>query len=250
MRTPSKIKTIIIEDDPNAKEYITSILSNNFDDIDITGYADGVEESIALIHKEDPELVFMDIELRDGLSFEIFDTIKQPNFEVIFITAYDNFIQRAIDHYAFSFIMKPIASQKLIAAVERYVNLKERLFTISKYQLLSDFLGHQDTQLLLHIGKEHIAVKISDIIKYVADSNYTQFHLTNGKTLLASNSLKYYEKLLADKRFFKAHRSVNINIDHIASIYKKETIILKNNEKIHVSVRNKPNLSQLITMLS
>ncbi len=246
----AKIKTIIIEDDPNAQEYLASILSRNCKDIQIIGYADRVEKAINLINKENPELVFMDIELKDGLAFEIFDTIKNPNFEVIFITAYDNFIKKAIDHYAFSFIVKPIEQEKLITTVNRYINLKERLFTISKYNLLSNFLNTQDSNLLLHTGKEHVSIKITSIIKYIADGNYTQFHLNDGKVYLASNSLKYYNDLLADKRFFKAHRSIVINIDFIESIYKKETIILKNKEKINVSVRNKPHLMKLINMLS
>ncbi|WP_025742508.1 LytR/AlgR family response regulator transcription factor [Aquimarina pacifica] len=246
----SKIKAIIIEDDSQAQEYLFSILNENFNNIEIKGYADSIEKSVMLINKEKPELVFMDIELKDGLSFEIFNYLNDINFEVIFITAYDHFIQRAIDHFAFSFIVKPIDHQKLIPSVKRYTNLKERLFTQKKYDLFQTFINRENPQFLLHTGNEYISVRVNDIIKFTAEGNYTKFYLLNGETYLASKILKYYYELLKDQGFFKAHRSVVINIDYIASIYKKETILLKNKEKINISARNKPNLSNLIAILS
>jgi len=250
MLTDSKIKTIIIEDNAQTQEYLSSILIKNLNSIEIVGFAISVEESIKLINKEKPELVFMDIELTDGYSFEIFNSISYTDFEVIFITAYDNYIKKAIDHYAFSFIMKPVNSSKLIEIVTRYISLKERMFTKSKYELLTNFITSKDSRFLIHVGNQHISIKVKDIIKCQADGNYTCFYLNNNKTYLASKSLKYYEGLLIEKGFFKAHRSVIINIDYISSIYKKETIILTNNDKVNVSVRNKSNLINLINKFS
>jgi len=107
-----------------------------------------------------------------------------------------------------------------------------------------------DSQLLIKTGYQHIAVKLNEIIKCEADGNHTYFYLDNNKKYLASNTLKYYEGLLSSKGFFKAHRSILVNINYIVSIYKKETLVLKNNDKVHVSVRNKSNLSKLIDLLS
>lgn len=249
-KSNSKINTIIIEDNLESQEYLTTIVTNNFETIEIIGYADTIVEAVSIIDQKKPELIFMDIELIDGYSFEIFKHINYHDFEVIFVTAFDNFMSKAIDHYAFSYIIKPYEESKMVGTINRYINLKERLFTKNKYQLLSNFLNSKSSRFLLHVGNEHISVSISDIIKCEADGNYTCFNLSDGKKHLASNSLKYYEGLLIDKGFFKAHRSVLINIEFIASIYKKETIILTNNDKIHVSVRNKSNLTNLINSLS
>ena len=250
MLLKSKIRTIIVEDELESQEYIQQILTKNFSRIEIVACAQSIKEATALINKEKPELVFMDIELVDGYSFEIFDQIKIYDFEVIFITAFDNFIKKAIEHYAFSYIVKPVAPQKLVDTVKRYVDLKERVYAENRFQLLSNFLSTKDTRFLLHTGTEHISVKVSDIIKCEAHGNYTWFYFENGKKLLGSKSLKYYEGLLINKGFFKAHRSILININYIESIYKKETIILRTKEKIQVSVRNKSNLIELINVLS
>jgi len=245
-----KIKTIIIEDDLTASEYLSTILSTNFSIIEIVEKANNIVSSIDLINKIKPELVFMDIELIDGLSFEIFDQIEYHDFEVIFVTAHDDFIKKAIKHYAFSFILKPFEPKNIIDAVNRYVKLKERMFSLNKYQTFHSFLKNKDAHFLIHTGNKHVSIKVCDIIKCIAEGNYTYFYLNNNVKYLASHSLKYYESLLNSKGFFKAHRSILINIDYIESIYKKETIILKNDDKIHVSTRNKSNLIHLINSMS
>lgn len=246
----NQINAIIIEDNIEAQEYLSNIIQDHFSTIHILGYATSVQQSIQLINKTDPELVFMDIELTDGLSFEIFDTIKTPSFEVIFITAFENFMQKALDHFALSYITKPIDTPKLIAAIHHYLQLKQRLFTIKKFELLRDLTQNKNGKLFIQTTNEHVLIKIEMIIKLEAEGNYTSIFLNDGRKLLASKVMKYYESLLPKVSFFRAHRSAIININCIASIYKKETIILTNNDKVHVSVRNKGKLMELIQLLS
>lgn len=245
-----KVNTIIIEDQIEARDYVTSILKNNFDRLSILGYADTITDAVALINKQKPELIFMDIELKDGHSFEIFKSLTYHDFEVIFITAFEGFIQKALDHYALNYLIKPVDKEKLIATVNRYIAKKDRLYNNQKYELLSEFLNIKNSRLMVNTGNQYISVKIDEIIKCVADGNYTHFHLANGNSLFVSKSLKYYESLLLSKGFFKPNRSVIININFIESIYKKETIILQNKDKINVSQRNKSNLIGLINSLS
>lgn len=244
------ISVVIIEDNIEAQEYLSHIVQNHFPTIHILGYATSVEHSIKLLQIHEPELVLMDIELTDGLSFEIFDTIKDPSFEVIFITAFENFTQKALDHFALSYITKPIDIPKLVATINHYLKLKQRLFTIEKFELFKKLTQNKDGQLLIQTTNEYVLVKIASIIKLEAEGNYTSIFLDDGRTLLASKAMKYYESLLPEVSFFKAHRSSIININCIASIYKKETIILNNKDRVHVSVRNKGKLMELIQLLS
>lgn len=244
------VSAIIIEDNIQAQEFLTDIIQTHFSTIQVLGYASSVKASIQLISQTNPELVFMDIELTDGLSFEIFDTIKQPTFEVIFITAFQDFLQKALDHFALNYITKPIDPSKLIGSIQHYLQLKERLFSTEKFELLKNLTQNKNGQLLIQTTNEHILIKIATILKLEAEGNYTYLFLEDGRKLLASKALKYYESLLPEISFFRAHRSVIININHIASIYKKETIILTNQDKVHVSTRNKSKLIQLIQFLS
>ena len=246
----SKIKTIIIEDDTTAVEYLSSILASNLKSIELIGASNNIIDAVKLIDTEKPELVFMDIELKDGISFEIFKQLSFTDFEVIFVTAFDDYLKSAIDHYAFSFVLKPYEPKKIIEIVNHYLKLKKRLFSINKYNALSNFLQDKDARLLLNLGNEHVSIKVGDIIKCISEGNYTSVYMTNGEKYLASHSLKYYESLFTKKGFFKAHRSILVNTAHISSIYKKETIILTNNDKINVSVRNRSKLRDLINTQS
>jgi len=244
------ISAIIIEDNIESQEYLIDIIQTNFPNIKLLGYASSITASIQLINQSNPELVFMDIELTDGLSFEIFDTIKNPSFEVIFITAFQNFLQKALEHFALSYITKPIDSSKLIATINHYLQLKQRLFSIEKINLVKELTQSRDGHILVQTTNEHILLKIATIIKCEAEGNYTYISLENGEKLLASKSLKYYNDILPASSFFRAHRSILINICFIQSIYKKETIILSNKDKVHVSTRNKSKLLELIQLLS
>ncbi|WP_378183678.1 LytR/AlgR family response regulator transcription factor [Aquimarina sp. SS2-1] len=244
----SEIPVIIIEDDVEAKIHLSTILSKHFSNIKIVATSDTIKEAVSVLYTYNPEIVFMDIELKDGTGFEILDTIDNYDFEIIFVTAHADYLKQAISYYAFNFITKPIDEEHLIKAVNRYIQLKNRLFTKKKYLLFKEFIS--DSRLLINTGHEHISLEIENIIRCEADGNYTFFVMNSKEKYMASNYLKYYEGLLGKKGFFRANRSTLINIKHIRSIYKKESIILSNKDKVTVSVRNRSKLSDLIQELT
>ncbi len=242
------IPAIIIEDEEEALTYFSSLLEEHFSEIKIIGTSNSIRDSIQLLRNTTPELVFMDIELIDGNSFEILDAIENYDFEVIFVTAHNNYIEKSIAYYALNFIAKPIDIRLLTNTIKRYINLKKRLFTKQKYILLKEFLT--ESKLLILTGNEYVSIHINDVIKCEAEGNYCTFFLSDKSKYLASKSLKYYETLLSEQQFFRANRSTLVNIKHINSIYKKEALMLSNKEKTIVSTRNKSKLSELIKHLS
>ncbi|NQY05276.1 MAG: response regulator transcription factor [Flavobacteriaceae bacterium] len=251
MAVTNKINTIIIEDNKEAQDYLKGLINRYFGDtIEVLAVAESIEKAVEAIHTYQPELVFMDIELTDGHSFEIFNRIDNYNFEVVFVTAFKNYLQKAIDHFALSYVVKPILPEKLIEIVERYVKLRERIFSINKYTDFNNFIRKKEAKIFLNTGKEHVGVKVENIIKCEADGNYTHVYLNDDNKYMASNSLGYYQELLDEHGFFKPHRSVIINTDYIKSIYKKESIILTSGESVNISVRNRSKLTDLIASLS
>ena len=190
----------------------------------------------------------MDIELADGTAFQILDTIVNYDFEVVFITGHQSYIQTAIEYYAFHFLTKPVDISQLSNIIERYTNIRDRFFSKLKYDFLKEYL--QQSQLLVNTGNEHISVDLNNLITCQADGNYTIFQTQDEQKYFVSRSLKYYENLLKHKGFFRPNRQVLINIKHIRSVYKKESITLSNNKKIIVSVRNRTELAELLKDLS
>lgn len=250
MISSSQIKAIIIENDKETQQYLSKLVSDHFIEVQICGYAETVIKSIELIDTINPELIFMDIVLPDGDSFEIFNKIQAPHFEVIFITGTKGNFERALEHFALSYITKPINEQLLIKTIDRYLNLKKRLFNIEKLNLIKDFTNTQSTKIFIQTTNEHILVNTKDIVKIDAYGNYAYVNLSDGIRLLASKGVKYYQDLLPKIFFFRASRSTLINVHFIKSIYKKETIILNNGDKVLVSTRNRSNLVDLIQHLS
>ena len=242
------IKTVIVENDQLAYRQLTSVIKS-LSGINLIGWARSIEEGVVLINSTKPEMVFLDIELDDGLSFEILDHLDNKDFEVIFTTAYNDYYERAIEHFAFHYLLKPIKEKELGAVIDRYRETKLRYFTKVKYESFKGFVQPNSPKVLLNTGKEYVSVLIEDIIYCTADGHYTQFKLIDGTKLLASNVLKYYENLFHHRGFFRASRSHLVNIGQIAKIYKKETIIMNGGDRVHVSLRNRTNLSRLIDTL-
>ncbi len=242
------IPIVVIEDEDEAITYLTSTLKKHFSNLSIIATSKRVKDSIKILNELNPELVFMDIKLLDGDAFQILDAINNYDFEVIFITAHGNYIEKAMAYYAFNFLLKPIDSNQLKNVINRYITLKNRLFTKQKYMVFKEFMT--ESRLLIHTGNEHILLEIDSIIKCCADGNYAIFITNHKKEYLASKPLKYYEELLSEKGFFRASRSVLVNIKHIQSIYRKESLVLSNNEKVIVSTRNKSKLTNLIKELA
>lgn len=241
---------VIIENNLEAKKYLKELLIQNHKYLKNVGEATTIKEGIAIVTTTQPNILFLDVELDDGLCFEILDHFPNPNFEIIFTTAYQDYLEKAMQHFAFYYLLKPIDPVALSQVLYKYLQLVERSSRRLQYELLKNFMAKQDAKIWVHTGDEHITVTINEISHCTAQGNYTQFHLQDRSTLLASNSLKYYEELLQIHHFFRASRSHLINVAQVHKVYKKETLIMNNGANIHISTRNKPALIALIKTLT
>ncbi|MGI9551631.1 MAG: LytR/AlgR family response regulator transcription factor [Aurantibacter sp.] len=241
-----KLKTLIVEDDLDAIGRLRELLDDHLPEVEIIGTCTATKESIRAIKNLEPELILMDIVLQDGNAFEILDFYPNSTFEVIFITAHSEFMKRAFEYFAFTYLSKPYEDMELIGAVQKYSNKRKKLFDHQRLQILKDFIKEKGAKFLVHVGSEHLVVDIGEIVRCSSEGNYTQFHLTSGKKLLASNPLKHYEQILSYKGFCRMNRFDLININHVRSIYKKENIVLSDNTKISITSRNKERLADLI----
>ena len=240
-------KYLIIENDPKALDYLKNSIYDYNSNYNIMGHASSVKESIPLIKMVNPDIIFLDIVLDDGLGFDVLNSVEQSNFEVIFTTGYDNYYKQALDHFALAYLLKPYHKSEIKKALDRYMKIK--YYTPQKYIHLKNFFAESNPNVLIQAGEEYHSVLVNDIICCKADGNYSKIICSNKPHILANQGLKYYTHLFRDRGFFRANRSVLINTTHISSIYKKETIILSNNEKITISTRNRNNLTQLIETL-
>ena len=213
-----KLITGIIDDEPDAVDFITSIISEYCPDLEVCGKANNVKEGIVLINEIKPELIFLDVEMPNGTGFDLLSNFPQKDFDVIFITAFNHYAIKAIKFSAIDYILKPINISEFIEAVNRVV-LKRSSNPISFNEnfevLLENLRTTHPTRLVIPTsdGREYLNPK--DIIRIEADRSYSWFFLNDKRKILVSRHLKEFQELLNDRDFFRPHNSHLINLDFV-----------------------------------
>jgi two-component system LytT family response regulator len=219
----NKLKAIIIEDEKVSREILTNYISTYCKDVELVGEAVNIEEGEKLIIKENPDIVFLDIEMPYGNGFDLLERIKNINFEVVFITAYSNYAIKALNLSASSYILKPIDIDELVASVEKIKTNRDNNIEVSSTKVLAEnikAINNREQKIVLPQMDGFEVVKITDIIRAEASDNYTVLYLTDGKKYTLSKTLKYYEELLGEFGFLRTHKSHLLNPSHVVK-YKK-----------------------------
>ncbi len=248
------MRTVIIDDEPNARQVVKNILEQYCSSVEIVGEADNVTNGIKLINDLSPDLVLLDIRMPDGTGFNLLKRVNKLNFHFIFITAHEEYAVQAIKQSALDYIVKPINTNELIDSIEKAVLSKpiERELEESVEALGHNQSGIQsEKRLVLNTHESIYVVKVDDIISCKADKNYTEVNISNNKQLVISKTLKDVELMLTGCGFFRSHQSHLINMKYI-SHYEKGlggTIIMNDSSRIPVSSRKKDLFIQLMNKL-
>lgn len=238
------LRAAIIEDEKHSRETLKSLLEEFCEGVDITGTAGSVAEGIALIREQDPDLVFLDIELQTGTGFDILNEVQDMNFEVVFTTAFEHYAVKAIKFSSIDYLLKPIDLEELQKALDRVRKSKdEKQYKQQLETLLANLRpGSDDHRKLCLSTSEGVEfVNIKDIIYCEASGSYTHFRLNNDRNLLVSRHLKEYELLLADYHFMRVHNSYVINLHEVKKYVKADGgyIIMNDQAEISISPRKR-----------
>jgi two-component system LytT family response regulator len=215
------ISALIIDDEKDARFLLKNLIEQHFSDtVRIIGEADDVESGIKAIEAHKPTLIFLDIQMRQGTGFDLLQKLNgNSDFEVIFITAYDNYAVKAFQFSAFGYLLKPIKISELKAVVE-----KLKLQTLQLKQngdqrlkvLIENYGDERKIKKLVITNMEGFQVlNIEEIVRLEGDKNYTHFITTGNKKLTTSKTIGDYEELLNEFGFYRAHQSTIINLRHV-----------------------------------
>lgn len=213
-----KLLTAIIDDEPDAVDFISSIATEYCPDLDVCGKANNVKEGINLINEIKPDLVFLDVEMPNGTGFELLKHFPEKNFDVIFITAFNHYAIQAIKFSAVDYILKPININEFIESVSRVVYKRSTKTSVGNdnYEILLENLRTtRPTRLVIPTsdGREYLNPK--EIIRIEADRSYSWFYIVDRHKILVSRHLKEFQDLLNDRNFFRPHNSHLINLDFV-----------------------------------
>ncbi len=239
-----QLTILIVDDELQSRSLIRKLLSDHFPGMNIEE-ADTVVAATERIQACKPQLVFLDVQMRGETGFDLLDRITPVNFGIIFTTAHSEFAVKAFRYSALNYLMKPLDTNEFRSAVEKALHRikTEHSSPVEQVEYLKQIKSEQKIpdKLTIPTSDGFLFVNIQDIVYCHAISNYTEFHLTERRKLTSSYTLGYYNELLADRNFFRLHRSYLVNLSHI-KMYKRGdggVVIMDDGEEIEVSRSNK-----------
>lgn len=240
-----KIKTILVDDEPRGLSSLQKLLEFNCPELEIVaacGSADEAKEKIQLLK---PGLVFLDIAMPEKSGFDLLHDLGEINFEIVFVTAHNDFMLQAFRFSAVDYLLKPVEDNLLVEAVKRAAKKIEEKSTGNNVEILLHNLRNreegQKMKICIPSLKGFQVVKLSEIVYCEASSNYTNFHFTERAVICASKPIHEFETLLEDSGFIRIHKSFVINLEHVKEYVRGEggTVILSNGHEVEVSRRKK-----------
>lgn len=236
------LKAVIIDDIEQARETLRADLETYCPHIEIIGEAEGVVTGAKLLKEQQPQLVFLDIQMKDGSGFDLLEILGNATFKTIFTTASDAYAIKAFRFSAVDYLLKPIDPDDLMNAVKKLET--EQKDEKPSLDLLKDNLsgkGKKQSRIALSTQDKIHVVKISDIIRCESSVNYTTFYFEGGKKLLVTKTLKEFDDLLAEHNFIRVHQSHLVNAEYIKEFVKTDGgyLVMLDGSNVTVSSRKR-----------
>jgi DNA-binding LytR/AlgR family response regulator len=231
------MNVLVVENEHPAADKIVRLLKKIDKSIAVIDVIETVEEAInRLQEKPQPDLILMDIQLDDGLCFEIFDTVN-VDLPVIFTTAYDEYTLRAFKVNSIDYLLKPIDEESLRSAINKYkkLNADKDPFRRDFRQLLHEFRNQYKSRFLIKIGDKFRSVPSGEISHFHICERSVFLNDYQGKDYGIDYSLEQLQDMLDPRKFFRVNRECIVNIDSITLMYSYSSsrlqLTLKNKEK-------------------
>lgn len=238
------MKAILIDDEISNLENLRTLLTKHCPQVNIVATAQTVADAVNVVENYTPDLVFLDIQMGEQTGFDVLSSLPNRNFEVIFVTAYNQYGIQTVKFAALDYLLKPVDIDELQTAVSKVAKkLAERTQSSQLDFLLQQLKTPQPavSKIALPMQSEIRYIALSEIIRCEADNTYTFFFLANGEKILVSKSLKEYADLLKPNGFLRTHQSHLVNPKFVKSWLKEDggVLLLTSGEKIPVSKPNK-----------
>jgi len=237
------LKAVIIDDEAKARRILESFVDEYCPGLNTVGTAPDVVQGVKLIQKENPDIVFLDIEMPGYNGFQLLEFFDEIRFEVIFVTAYSEFALKAFQVSAVDYLLKPLQIDQLINAVEKVEKIrgnsliKERLETLK-----ANLEENKIKKIVVPVSEGSLFVDVKDITHLKAEGSYVNIFLKDGNKILVSKNIKDYENQLTEQEgFYRTHRSYLVNITYIKNIASDSTEATLSNETVISIARERKN---------
>lgn len=245
------MKLLVIDNEANQRTAIQLLIKSFCPEITAMDEADGVQSGLEKIKSFQPDIVLLDVEMDDGTGFDLVNQVKNPGFQLIFITAHNQYAITAFQHSAIDYLLKPVDPGILQNSIKRAVAYIKNNSLLEQLEVLSQQLAgiqNQDRKIVLKDIENTYFIRVADVLYCEAAGSYTKFYFSNKAPILVSKNLKEYEEMLEQLGFLRTHHSYLANPDKIVLYDKSDggALILEGGHSVPVSQRKKDFVMQVL----
>jgi len=218
-----EIRTIVVDDENRSRNILKQLIVKYCPELTLVGEACSVESAKQLIENENPDLIFLDVEMPYGSGFDLLKAMNEIDFEVVFVTGFDQYAIKAIKYHALDYMLKPIDISELEKVVVSIVKNFKKKNENERLKALVKSIQTKEASLKImingHNGRE--VVRLEDILRCEAEGSCTWFNLVDGRKLLSTKNLGEYDKLFPKEnsdshiQFMRVHHAHLVNLNYV-----------------------------------
>lgn len=237
------MKAVIIDDEPKVRTHLKNLLAKYCRQVEVIGEAGNAYTGGDLIQESKPDLVFLDIQMPKGSGFDLLASLGAYEFDVIFVTGYDQYAIQAVKCSALDYLLKPVKSAELIEAVAKAENNKRKDQIGKQIANLHNILQNphkNDHRIAIPFEKDFCFINLSEVIRLEASRNYTKIFLEGNKKMLTSKGIGFYDEILSGYGFIRCHQSHLVNREFIKNLHNGKVVfelILADGYSVPISSR-------------
>ncbi len=243
------IRCYAVDDEVKAIKLIQALIAEIHSvECTLVGSANSVEAAVKELHELDVDVVFLDIKLGAENGFDLLDHFKNPPFQVVFTTAFNQYAIKAFEYNAIHYILKPIDEEKLAKAIQKVANNSLQNQQKKLLQTLESIKASELQRIAIPSLSRTEILELDDVEHLTGDGSYTNIMVLSKGKITSSRSMAYFEKILPKDRFYRTHKRHIINVNHILEIEKgrSPTIFLRSGTALPVSAANKEGLLKML----
>jgi len=236
------LRAVIVDDEIDARLVLKDKIAKHCKNVEVIFDSDDLTACADVINTQNPDIVFLDIQMPDMSGFEFLELIKGYTGEIVFITAYDQYALKAFDVFAFGYLLKPIGTKKLINLIEhirkKYLQADFENRITERIHALLQSHESEIQKLAIPVANGYIFLAMDEIIRCEGAAKYTIIFYGTEKAVSTRN-IGYFINILEKYNFFASHKSHLVNVAYVDQYTSDGEIVLKNGDRVPLSRRRK-----------
>ncbi|WP_020534372.1 LytR/AlgR family response regulator transcription factor [Lewinella cohaerens] len=231
----NSLRALLVDDETTARITLSRILKMYCPEVEIVGEAGNIIDAGKLIQQLEPEIVFLDIRIGQHTGFDLLEMIKRPNFQLVFVTAYDQYALQAFEYSALDYLLKPIDPDRLIYVVQKSIKERNNHQLSGRLQAMrNDWDKNEPETIVVNNDQGYHFIPLSGLMRLSSDRGTTAFHSEDQPVITVAKNIGEFAKMLPDSSFFRCHQSHVINLRWVSSYLFQDggTIIMRDKTPI------------------